>query len=373
MKVLSVCFDAGPANNVGPVVECLRQRGIEAILFAGGPAASVLEKAGIEFLPYTTATAAIDACDQFDLFYGAIDCNSCLPSLEIILEMKERGIICPVYLQTDYWGSGIYRVDEWKQVTPDRVFCNDQRDAELAELIFPKMAPANALASGWPWLDAYKTSPSEIADMTKQAMEDLGIDPDEIVVFFAGQLNRTGKVFTELIEGIVAVDQPVLLIGRQHPAMLLERDQDEKWADERKQWKSALSKFEQWGKGRYLDCTGPNYNVQLLIAVSDVVVGAFTTTLIEASAWRKQTIAVLYPESGMQEWLDVTKGSMSNFPLCDLGACGYANDSNELVRLLRLAYRSRLDDEIGSNQSKCVVANGGNARRVADEIMRQIN
>jgi len=371
VKILSACFDAGPANNVGPVVQVLRQRGVEVISYAVGPATDALAKAGIEFLPYTTAEEALDSCGEIDLFYGAIDCNDRLPSLEVVREMKRRGITCPVNLQTDFWGSGIYKKDDWSTIVPTGVFCNDKLDAELAHITFPRMPISDTFIEGWPYLDGYNCELTEIDALGKRTREGLAIGSDETVVLFAGQLNRTGEVFAELVAGIIEANQPVTLIARQHPAMLLERDKDGKWEHEREEWKVACASFARWDKGKYLDCTGPAYNVRDLIAASDLITGAFTTTLIESAAWRKQNLALLFPKTGMQEWLDVTKGLMGGFPLCELGACGYADSLDELTRLLSLGYSGKLGEQLMPNQIEHIKANGGNAERIADEIMRQ--
>lgn len=369
--VLATCFDTGPANNVGPVVQALRRRGIEVAFYAAGPATDALAKAGIEFRPYTTAEEALDSCGEVGLFYGAIDCNDRLTAFEVVQEMESRGFTCPVNLQTDFWGAGIYKKDEWSKIAPDRVFCNDPRDAELAEVTFPRMRNG-AYAMGWPWLDAYSRELDEIVALGKRTREGLAIGSDETVVLFAGQLNRTGMVFAELVAGVVAANQPVTLIARQHPAMLPERDKDGKWEHERDEWEAARAFFDRWGKGKYLDCTGPAYNVQDLIAASDLVVGAFTTTLIEAAAWKKQVIAILFPESGMREWREVTNHMMDNFPLCDLRACGYAGNAGELKQLLERSYAGDLGRTLDVFQSTHIKATGGNAERIADEIIRQL-
>jgi hypothetical protein len=368
-KVVAVCWDAGPANNVGPVVELLRNNHVVVNLFAGGPALSVLDGMKIQYNLYRDAPGIVSTWDERStVLYGAIDCNDKLPGVEIANELKRRGVKWPILLQNDMWGGGLYRNEEWRGIMPTRFFANDYRDAELGQIAFPLMDPKNALAIGWPWIDKYSDR-TEVPKRSQSLRERLSIPEGMPIVLFAGQLNRTGEVWESLIRAIIALDKPVYLIGRMHPAMLPERDKDGRWSAEYKRYQEAIENFNRWGKGTYSLCNNP-YEVKDLLAVSDVVTGAFTTMLLEASLWRKQVIAILYPNVGLQEWRDVTNGVMSEFPLTELDCAAKASSDQDLMSLLNDAYSGKLASALTPNQEKHFRSDGKNAERIANEIIK---
>lgn len=367
--ILSTCWDAGPANNVGPVVKLLRQKGIEVQLFAGGPAKDALAGQKVSFNSYITAAEAIESIGSPALFYSGVDCNDRMPGFEVAQAFQEMGLNCPVALQSDFWGNGLYRNEYWSKLTPTRYFGNDRRDIELARIAFPKTDPANVLALGWPWLDGYRMDEPEISSRGQKLRQELGIPEEDVVVFFAGQLNRTGEVMESLVRVIKKIDQPIWLINRLHPLMMASNDPEGKWQAEWTRLEAANREFEKWDKGKLILGNNP-YLIKDLIAAATVITGAFTTTLIEAAAWRRQVVAILYPEIGMAEWLSVTGGGiMPEFPLTELGCAAKAASDDELEQLLTKAYSGKLTIELRPNQEEQILSSGDNAAKIATEII----
>lgn len=366
-RILSACWDAGPANNVGIVVKALRGMNIPIDLFAGGPAKAVLQGMDVQYLPYVDAKDTIATCPDATLFYSGVDCNDRMPGAEIAHELMSQGKDLPILLQSDFWGAGIYRNEEWRNIKPTYFFGNDPRDAEIATVAFPLMNPKNALVVGWPWLDAYADQ-IQIGDNATRLRQQLQIPNGMPIVFFAGQLNRTGEVFASLVKAIIELDKPVCLLGRIHPRMLPENDAEGKWQNEYTAYQTSVEAFQAWGKGKYLLCNNP-YKVEELIALADVVTGAFTTVLLESCVLRKPTIAILYPKVGMAEWLSVTGGKvMPEFPLTEIGCAAKADWDEKLKVLLKQAYTGELGKILEPNQIQHFKSDGGNAQRVADQI-----
>jgi hypothetical protein len=365
MSILATCYDRGASNNVGPVVKALRSRGVEVNLFAGGPATAALERTGVRFIPFTTARLAIAADRKSTLLYAGVDSNDRLIGYEVASEMLKAGISCPVALQSDFWGSGIYHQKKWSELTPIRHFVNDRYDAKLAERVFPKMHPRNIRPISWPWLDNYHAGEDEIKKRGARFRQTQGIPEGMPTVFYAGQLGRTAEVATSLIRAIIGLDQPVCLIGRLHPIMLRE---ESNWADETSRYNEAIAEFQRWGKGKYILGNDP-LDPKDLIAAATVVVSMFSTVLIEAAAWRRQNIAMLYPEVGMAEWLVNTgEGIIPEFPLVSLGCTARAANDEETASLLADCYTGQLRAKLEPNQEKHINATGGNAERIADEL-----
>lgn len=367
--VVAVCFDAGPANNVGPVIRCLHKMGVYPHVYAAGPAEDVLKNLDIEFRPYTNARELVSAHAQDDvLLYSAIDCNTTMPGAEIAAELEARDIHWLIHLQNDMWGGGLYKNYEWKNICPARFYANDPLDAKMAITAFPFIHPSDALITGWPWLDKYRDR-SKIPALAQSLTARLEISGNMPIIFYAGQLQRTGEAFASLVRAIISLDKPVHLIARLHPAMLPSRDPDGKWLTEYHIHENAARDFQEWGKGRYSMCNGPDgYPLPEQIALADVVVGMFSTVLLEASAWRKQTIALLYPEVGLQEWREVTLGVMPEFPLTELKCASKADSDETLQRLLSMGYTGELEDQQRPNQETHFHCDGENAQRIASDI-----
>lgn len=154
-KVVSVCYDMGPAKNVGPVVVALREKGIEVELYADGPAVGYLRASHIDYRHHSSAKELVDAhFKTTPVFYSAVDCNERMPGAEVFRELKRRGLSWPILLQGDFWGTGIYRNEAWFEIKPERFFANDAIDVKLSYHAFPKLEAGDSLALGWP---AYNT------------------------------------------------------------------------------------------------------------------------------------------------------------------------------------------------------------------------
>lgn len=366
-KILAVCWDAGPAKNIGLVVKMLRQMDHNVVLYAGGPSVAVLNGLSVEYLFYISAEETVRSCHDAKAFYSAVDCNDRMPGEEIAHLLMEQGNKMPILLQSDFWGAGLYRNDSWRDIVPTRFFGHDKRDVSLSRQAFPLLDPDDALIYGWPWVDAYSDF-SEIPVREKNLRQMLSIPEKMPVVFFAGQLNRTGEVWESLVNAIIALDRPVYLLSRIHPRMLAQNDPDQEWKKEFDRYQSGVDRYLAWGKGKYKMCPDP-IEVKDLIAVSGVTVGAFTTVLLEATAWRKPTISILYPQVGMAEWRRVTHDYMLEFPLTEQGCSAKATTDRELERLLGEAYSGTLEEKLRANQDKHFRSDGKNTYRVAEEIV----
>jgi len=369
-RILATCWDRGPANNVGPVVKALRDMDIHVDLFAGGPAKTALEHSAIEYQPYLAAEDTVSSCGRPAILYAGMDSNIRLPGFEVAKELEAQGVDCPFAFQGDFWGEGLYWRDKWAQLVPTRFFGNDQRDVELSRITFPLMDPVNALPLGWPWIDAYSDY-SQIDTRARSLRQKLAIPEKMPVVFFAGQLDRTGEVIASLVRAIIAINRPVCLLSRMHPVMLLEYDQEGKWSAEYARYNAAVDEFTRWGKGNYVLCNDP-YDVKDCIALATVVTGAFSTILIEAGIWRRQVIAILYPEVGMAEWLRTDGEAMPEFPLVELGCAAKATSDSELRGLLGEAYVGNLHERLRPNQERHLMASGDNAQKIAENIISLI-
>ena len=319
--VLFVCKDSGGMNGIVPVYDVWVKSGGEAVLIANGKAVELLTQRGEAFRRYSTpevlradipnpAALVTSMCSQ-----GGI-------GRDLVPLLKGR---CPTIALQDFWGGALTNSWSDSECRPDAIVVNDTVGADIVARAWPNMDRSRIAVLGYPALDRY--AGLDVAALGAQTRERLGIAPDEIVVVYAGQLERTGEMLEEVIAAMEAIGKPVCLLPRMHPRMVNDAP------EEAARCEAALQQFR---VGRIIDsaaCT-----TDACVAAATVVVSMYSTVLIEAAAVRKQTIAVLYPAVA-DDFRESTGGTMDDFPLVLLDACQKATDRWSLQKAIEWAFR----------------------------------
>ncbi len=347
-----VCKDPGGLNGILPVLAELRRRGRVPTLVVNGAATELL--AGKENFIAAESAQDLIAARGFPRVLVTSMCSNGGVGRDLIPLV--RGRTRTVALQ-DFWGS---RIAEWndERYRPEYIYVNDQIGKKILVRAWPDLAAGTAndriRITGYPSLDKYAAYDADAAAYAARTM--LGLTAGQPIVLYGGQVKRSGSVLAELVDVLNELRCDAHLVPRAHPRM--HRDAPE----EIPLWNAALERF----TSGTVVADSSACDLQSLIAAATVVVAMFSTILVEAAVLRKQNISVLYPEVGMAQFKEETRGIMDEFPLVELGCSAKASSRGELARLLADALRGALDRT--DAQRRAFVLDGNNAARAADHI-----
>lgn len=347
MAILAVVKDPGGTNGVLPVVRELRQSGFEVHLVGNGKAVEILSLANE---PFTAAESAEEILNRFGRPEALITSMCSQGGIGRDLVPLLRGQ-CPTFALQDFWGARL--LTDWADLKyrPDYICVNDTVGVALAARAWPDFSPNRILTTGYPAIDRYANF--SVPAVAEKARALLGIVSYRPVVLYAGIVKRAGDILAEVVAAVNDLNVEVTFIPRMHPRM------PDDAPEELPKWYKALADF----KNGYICADSSACNLQSLIACANVVLSAYSTTLVDAAALRIANISVLYPEVGMARFLEETGGLMKEFPLVELGCSAKAACRDELRALLSQAIRGELG--LVAAQQKHFQLDGQNARRVA--------
>ena len=351
MAIWAVVKDPGGTAGVLPVVRVLRARGEEPLLFANGKAIEILKKSDERYI--ACELRAEEVLERFGTPEVLLTSMCSQGGIGRDLVELLAGKVPTVALQ-DSWGSRLWTAWAEPDYRPDFICVNDEVGQNIVMHAWPEFPRDCVKVTGYPALDRYFDYDS--AKSKQEVREKLGLKDPLSVVFFGGQIKRTGEVLSELVSALNDLDERVYFIPRQHPRMM--DDAPEQTA----LWLEALGRFR---NGVLISDTAA-FDAQSLIAASGVTVSMFSTVLVEAAVMRKQNISMLYPDSGWAEFVAETGGGMSESPIVDLGCSAKATNREELTDCLirGLWHRLCLED----SQKRTFSADGKSAQRVANFI-----
>lgn len=344
-KIVFVCRDVGGANALLPVANLLRKKNqIQWVVQENGRGKDVLKSSGQDFELYSSASEI--SKDSVNAFVSSM-CSTA--GQELAPHFKGS---CPVVAIQDQWACGLYNVWNDPKCRPDYILVNDELDKDFVLKAWPDFDPDGIIITGYPALDKY--AHLDVQGVKTRVKNTLSLSLQKPVVLFAGQWGHTGHAIMELVKALNEIRQEVSLIVRPHPAM------KDNAPEEMPLWEQALAEFH---SGTLISdsspCTMPD-----VIAASDLVLSMYSTSLCEAAIMRIPNIAILYPDHGMKEYVEVAK--TDNYPMVSLGCTAKASNYEELVQLVRTSLSSDLG--LRSAQEKTFNLDGNNAFRAANFI-----
>lgn len=347
--VYAVCKDPGGVNVILPTVHELQKLGIPTTVYAYGAAVDLLS--GQSFINMEKE-AVHPEFGQHCVLISSMDSHGWF-SRDMLRLFKYLGN--KTVIIEDYWGGGYKTALSDPAYRPDFVILNDEVGKRILLEAWKDFYEGRVITSGYPSLDRF--AGIDILEAQKMVREKYGISEHTKVVLYAGQLERTSETLNELIEALHVFHdiENVFLIARQHPRM------KDDAPNQIPLWQDALLRF----RGRkpsdpYI------FKMDALIAASDVVVSAFSTTLLEAAVLRKPNIAILYPE-GEQRMLEKATGdAYKELPIVDLGCTHKAECRDSLKHYVRKSFSN--PGCLVEAQERAFRLDGKNALRAAGFI-----
>ncbi len=356
--IVSVVKDTGGLGAVLPVHEALRKQGVDSRLIANGVSRDVLCARKI---PFTEASSVEEVLEQFGVPEVLVTsmCTGGGVGRDLIPLLAGR---CPTVVVQDQWGV----LKEWADLRycPDHVVVNDSVGTELVHEVWSHIDPSHIHELGFAALDVLAHFGRVGA--RRRVRERFGIASDLPVLAFFGQFAPTGLAAEELVRAMqmLRVRECVLLVGL-HPRF----DQGEPHlAEEGKRIREAFVTFP--GRVVYLPIT-PTERIATedVIAASDVVLTMYSTGLTYAAALQVPGIAILYPNSPMQERLQEERaGTFTHLPLGELGCVAVAQNLELLTLYLRDALSGALAPSLRHAQETNLRTDGTVADRIATHI-----
>ena len=357
LTIWAVCKDSGGTAGILPVVDALMMASHTVRLFADGKAIDLLPRLGRDFFACTSVDDVLSRYpnERPNLFLTSM-CSGGGVGRDLVPHL--RGV-CPIVALQDTYGARL--LTDWSEFRfrPDFICVNDEVGAHIVHEAWPDM-PANRIKiTGYPALDRY--SGYNAADVAIKTRQTLQLESGKAIVVYFGQVARTGEVLQEVVVALNELRQDLYFIPRQHGRMVTDAPEQMSY------WQAALADF----KGGTLIKDTSAVETASLLASADVVLAMYSTVLTEAAVLRKQSIAVLYPDVGMQQFLTETGGVMTEFPLVRLGCTVKVSLRQELTDALIAALGRGLGLE--ANQSRYFLADGKNAQRVVESLIYAAN
>lgn len=350
MKViLAVCKDVGGANALLPVMDVLGiNYQIRWIAQENGRGKDVLGSLGYNFEFYSPSSQI-----SKDNVVAVVSSMCSTAGQDLVKSF--RGY-CPIVTIQDQWTAGLN--DVWTDVEnrPNYVLVNDELDKKFVLKAWPDFNKDRVVITGYPALDKYLDFDVQAAK--KRVKDKLPLTENKPIILFAGQWWQTGHAITELVSVLNELGVDTYLIARPHPAM------KDNTPEEVPLWEQALAEFR---SGTLVDSSSYK-NISDLIAVSDLVLSMYSTTLNEAAILRLPNIAILYPDHGFKVYAEGSK--LDEYPMVSLGCTAKAQDRQELRELVRVGLGGNLNLHLA--QEKTFQLDGKNALRAAKLILSLI-
>ncbi len=352
MEIWAVFKDPGGINSIVPVIELIKKQRpeIETLLIANGRAISLLPgKIGPLFLAHSVSD--LNGLKRPDILLTSM-CSFGGVGRDLVPIIR-NGDITSVAVQ-DYWGSGLEASWADPIYRPSFICVGDAYAASLVQKAWSDVASERIKITGFPVMDQYALI--NTTELGRQVRNRFNIPETRKVVLFVGDcLPKIGYLLSEVIKTLNNIGQQICLITRQHPRMVTEVP------EEVPIWNETLKSFR---NGQLID-NSYFFSISAIIAASDLVIGLFSTTLGEAAALRKNSIALLYPH--VMEKSKYYFKQLDMPPVVTLGCSIPVKNQSELEAMIRKALTSGLG--LRENQERHFRPDGRNAQRVADVVI----
>ncbi len=350
MNILVACSHTGGVNAVLPVARLLRAAG-HAVEFAscGEASSNVLRQQGEEFRRCTSPDRILEGVSAAPSIYLTSMCEKALS--EAVGYVRTALPDCVSIAVQALWENGLDESWPSPECQPDYIIVNDEVGKDLIAKTWKGFPQDHIMVIGFPNLDIY--AGSDWKRVSQETRARLGMTETRPIVFFVGQIKHTIQDLLEVILALNTIGQRVYFVARPHPRM------EQQIPGSTAQWEKALQSFK---SGVLVDTSSET--TEAVTASSDVVVSAYSTVLVEAALLRKETIAVLFPERGAQNFRELT--GLEEFSLVALGCAAKATNPSEVSTFLRSALNSTLG--LREAQEKHLRTDGRNSQRTANFI-----
>lgn len=341
-------------NGVLPVYREIKARGQPCVLVANGKAVELLPEQSEAFRWYPSTEALLKDIPRPR---ALVTCMSSLGGIgrDLVPLVADD---CPSFALQDYWGGQLQTTWVDPQHRPSYLVVNDAVGAALVRRAWPDFGDARISILGYPALDRFQQM--DVTAARARARAALGIAPDQCVVLYAGQLAQTATALGELVAALNECAELFCLLARKHPRLANDAP-----VGEQERWDAALAQFT-CDRGAL---EAGAMSSEDALAAADLVVGMYSTVLVEAAVLRIPSISVLSPDVGAAELRRASGGLMDEAPLVVLGASAKAATHDELVALLRAACDGSLAARLRPAQERAFTVDGRNASRVADFVI----
>lgn len=345
--------DPGGTNGVLPVVAELRKRGVDVLVIANGKAPELDSVCALDrYLVARTPADVLGILPPPRVLITSV-CSGGGVGRDLIPHLRERSPETKIVRAQDLWGGGLLTIWRELQYRPDFVWANDAIDADIITRAWPDFERDRIWLTGYPALDRYAAL--DAVAVRKRVRLELRIPEEVPIVLFAGQLAGTSAALKMVVSALNSIGRSVFLIPRQHPRMANDAPL------ELPIWEGALALFRAGETVRDSSrCTTTD-----LVSAADLVIGEFTTVLVEAAALHKDAISIQTPEM-VARYREATGGLMEEFPLTTLGCAEKVSTQSGLRFAIEAALSSGLG--LGAAQTRHFSLDGKNAERVADWI-----
>lgn len=355
-RVWAVVKDPGGVNGVLPVVQILRERGVQVDVIAHGKAPE---------LPHVQAldTYLVAGSDPEEILNTLP-----LPDAYITSMCSEGGVgrsLIPILRERDVstvaaqgsWGESLVNLFGAREHHTDHIWVNDQLAADIVLRAWPEYAREQIWVTGIPTLDKFASV--DVEGTRARVRQVLGMEEGLPLVVFAGDLQKTSKVLAYIITALnraAGSGQQACFAPRQHPRM------PDDAPEELEPWGRALAEFH---AGQLLaetyEVTTPD-----MVAAADVVVATYSTLLIDAAALRKEVITFSPPD--VPSMLVSRSGLVDELPLVTLGCATKVTS----VETLSEAFLRALQEGLGLRkaQEQNFRLDGRNAERAAECVLK---
>jgi CDP-Glycerol:Poly(glycerophosphate) glycerophosphotransferase len=365
--VLVVMKDPGGSQNMMPLCQEMKSRGVRVTYVASGKAIDICKAAGIVPMVFESASAAEQYFDQQPVpdLYITTMCTGGGVGTSLVEFFRKRGVKT-IALQ-DFWGARLQDAYKDSRFRPEVIVVNDVVGEQLVHKAWGKPswwhAPrTKVVVSGYPSLDRFAGYDPE-KRVRAQVRRELGIPHDAAVCTFPGQVAMTGTVFLEVAQALCDVcassRSVITVMPRKHPRM-------DEAPLEVATWNQALELLRSSSQIQLVEDSS-KISMQDVLQASDLVAGAFSTALIEAAVLRKQVIAFLFPETGWKQYQEELGHLMDEFPLVALGCAARARSPVSARELVTQALRGQLN--LRHSQERYFTLDGKNAKRLASTLL----
>jgi hypothetical protein len=355
--IVTVCKDRGGWQVVEPVAALLQEMGYQVVRVADGLSEKIYAGAKVKYQTFATTQQFFKYFQRkkwIDVLITSMCPRNAL-GWRLVPFAKATGT--PVVAIHDRWDTALWQHFGPIEYHPDFICVNDDLDKQLVLSAWPDFNADQVWVTGYPSLDRYRKF--DVEKISHKTRKKLALKDNDPLVVFAGQRD-TADVLLETVKAMNQIMQPVNFVAREHPSMRSDAP------EEIPKWLASLATF---NSGQLIDSSAVK-NTDHILAAADVVLTMTSTALLDAAVMRKQTIALLYHDRGMADYLTRVDNQISEHPLISLGCVAKAGNAQELMILLSDSYNNRLG--LFDSQVKNLVVDGNNAARVVENLLREI-
>lgn len=347
--------DVGSANAVFPVLRELQKNSRNILVYADGVSA---EKFKDEY-PLISASCSFEkVLDWFSYEHGVSAAILGISSAGGVIPVaftnvcKKRGI--PIIAVEDYWAS--HCMVNWEEL-PDLVCVQDDfaKRLLLESWGFRGYSSNQVIVTGQPAFDRFKDTDCRSAN--KQLRQSLKLNQDWPIIFFPGQIYGMAEALPIVVDALNSISRPVYFIMRDHPRVSSPNATQE-FKQIYKVYKDIPDKL---NIGQLVDSSSLKSS-DLCNAGADIVIGMYSTMLVEACYMRKPTIVVWTPDG--QAGLEMeSDNKLHKNPIAVLGAALEVSSLSDLIKAFNLIYNGDISDMCNAQKLHCK-ADGQSATRV---------